>query len=287
MKARADRLVWGAALAAFAWVFAAGAATADAEFPPGVPDRFQLTLGGMAAMFDTGAGLEKSTGAVSQMLVFEEFFGIPVHDQFLRFDGSWRIRGRHRLDAGYLNVSRTGTRAVESGFSFGDHLYQAGAVVTGTAASRFTYVAYRYDFVEQPTLRFSGTAGISFQQLFARVSASAGVTDQNGQAVTGESIDEERFSFPVPLIGAEVDWEFARHFMLETYSRFLAIDASSVRGGELDFSLHGFWYFDRHASVGLGYDKIGINWPLYVWQGDKARISYDIDALTLYLRGSF
>src|SRR5215831_11615818 len=66
-------------------------ASARAEFPSEVPDRFQLGLGGMFGVFDTGIALGPATSSVNVMIVLEDALGLSVHDGFLTTDGFWRF----------------------------------------------------------------------------------------------------------------------------------------------------------------------------------------------------
>jgi hypothetical protein len=270
-----------------AWVAIATPAPVVSAATTDVPDRIQVQIGGTWAIFDTGAGLDQRGGALSRMLMFEDFFGIPARDGFVRLDGTWRFAPRQSVDLGYLNIERSGSRLAETDFTFGRYTYHAGAEVRGEVKTRLTYAGYRYDFLHDEELSFSGSAGLQSEQLKATVSATAGVTDQNGQVVSGVATQEENLSFPVPLLGLQLDWVPAPRFAVQAYARAVVLSVTGLRGSETDLAARGYWYFHRHAGLGIGYDKLVMDWPEYHTSGANARFSYIVDGLTLYLRGAF
>jgi hypothetical protein len=264
-----------------------GPSPVHADFPPGVPDRFQVIAGGTWATLGTGVALGRNEGALSKMLVFEDFFDIPIHSQFARVEGSWKFGGRHYLDAGYVSIDRSGARQANTDFTFGDYTFHAGARIEGSFASQFLYTAYRYDFLQEDKVRISGSAGISAERLAAGVTTTAGATDSNGNAVSGEVAQSAQLSLPVPLVGLQLDWALSPKFELQTHSRLFALDYNNFRGSQVDSAVRLFWFFHRNASVGAGYDKLSINMPQFSSGGQTMRFAYDIGGLSLYLRGSF
>ncbi|MFI5371595.1 MAG: hypothetical protein ACHQ52_08560 [Candidatus Eisenbacteria bacterium] len=260
---------------------------ARADFPSGVPDRFQIQVGGTLAIMDTGASLGRKSGAVSGLIVFEDFFDIPVHKDFGRVDGSWKFCGRHYLDAGYVNIDRVGQRQIATDVDFGRYTFHAGAIVQGSFASRFIYAAYRYDFLQEDRVRISGSAGFSVERLAAGLSATGNVTDENGQAVSGEASQEGKITLPIPLIGLQLDWALAPRLAIQSYSRFFAINYAGFRGSQDDSAVRLYWYFTRNLGAGAGYDKIAINIPQISTGGYTARFDYNIQGWSFYLRGAF
>ena len=260
---------------------------ARADFPAGTPDQVQVLIGGTAATFGTAAALGRKSGALSKMLVFEDFFNIPVSSQFARFEGTWRIKERHYLDFGYVNIERSGSRQIDSDITFGDYTFHAGAQVTGGFDSRFLYAAYRYDFLHEDRIRISGSAGISAERLSMTVSSAAGVTDENGNTVTGGGSQEGHLSLPVPLLGLQLDWALDPRFTFQTHTRMFALNYGGIRGRQTDTAVRMFWSFHRNTSVGLGYDQVSVDLPQYSTSDETLRFSYSISGLSLYLRGTF
>lgn len=261
--------------------------TVRADFPANIPDHVQILIGGTAATFSTGAALGRNSGALSKMVSFEDFFDVPINSQFARIEGSWRFGERHYVDVGYVNIDRSGSRQIDSDFTFGDYTFHAGAQVEGGFASRFLYAAYRYDFLHEDRVRISGSAGISAERLEARVSSQAGVTDPNGQTVTGGGSQEGHLSLPVPLLGLQLDWALHPRFVLQTHTRMFSINYSGIRGSQTDNAVRLLWCFHRNASLGVGYDEVSLNLPQFRTGDQTLRFAYDISGLSIYLRGQF
>jgi hypothetical protein len=264
-----------------------GPSSALADFPSGAPDRFLIVAGGTAATLGTGVALGRNEGALSKMLVFEDFFNIPIHSQFARIESSWKFGGRHYLDVGYVSIDRSGARQADTDFAFGNYTFHAGARVEGSFDSQFLYTAYRYDFLQEDKVRISGSAGISAERLAAGVTTSAGATDSNGNAVNGEVSQSAQLSLPVPLVGLQLDWALSPKFELETHSRLFSLAYNNFRGSQIDSAVRLYWLFHRNAGIGAGYDKASINMPQFSSGGQTMRFAYNIEGLSLYLRGSF
>ncbi|HUK63334.1 MAG TPA: hypothetical protein VLV15_08375 [Dongiaceae bacterium] len=262
-------------------------AVAWAGFPSDVPDRFQVQVGGTLAIMDTGAALGPKSGAVSAVLVFEDFFNIPIHKDFAQFEGTWRFGARHSLDAGYVNIDRVGQRQIDSDVSFGRYTFHAGATVEGRFASRFIYAAYRYDFFHEDRVRISGSAGISAERLVAGMSATGNITDENGQAVSGEASQEAKLPLPIPLLGLQLEWALAPRIALQSYSRYIALNYAGIRGSQTVSAVRLYWYFSRNLGIGTGFDKVAISMPQYRTGDYTARFDYNIQGWSFYLRGAF
>jgi hypothetical protein len=221
------------------------------------------------------------------MVVFEDFFNVPIHNQFGRVEGAWRFGLRHYADFGYVNIDRSGARVVDRDVTFGDYTFHAGARVEGRIASRFLYAAYRYDFLQEDRVRISGSAGISAERIAASVSATAGVTDPNGQNVAGEASQEAKVTLPVPLLGLQLDWALAPHLVLNSHTRMFSINYAGIRGNQIESTLRLYWYLHRNFGVGAGYDRVSVSLPQCTTGDQTIRASYDIAGLSLYLRSQF
>lgn len=214
------------------------AGTARAEFPQDVPDRWQLQIGGMAATLDTEAGLSPAGGGIGAIVVFEDFFNLPIHDQTILFNGSWRMTGRHLLDFGYVDFDRLAGRVIQRDIEWGDYIFPTGVQVEAGIGSEFIYAAYRYDFMHQDQVRISGSFGISYMDLSASLAATGGVLDSNMVSVTGAVKEEGNISLPVPLVGVQIDIAPHRRVALQLFTRFFFIDGFGIRGGVTETAIN-------------------------------------------------
>jgi hypothetical protein len=263
------------------------AVPALAGFPGDTPDRFQFVLGGMATTLDTQASLGRKGSTLSATINFESTGGLPGSATVFRGEGWWRFTKRQYLDFGYFGVTRTADRELKEDISYGDYVFKAGAELHSKFGSSFPYAGYRYDFLHLDEVRISGSAGISYMDMYAELAASGNVTDQNGNELSGEKDAKGSLQFPVPMLGLRLDWKIARRSTIEFYSRFIYADFQGLRGNVTDVSARYFWHPFEHVGFGGGFERTAINIPEYN-NGDKtSRFGYSISGVSLYVKMAF
>jgi len=268
-------------------ILLASVRAAHANFPQDVPERFQFQLGGMAATIDTEAGLSPTGGGLTAVVVFEDAFDIPIRDESFRFDGTWQMTGRHRLDFGYLNLDRAGAKITEADVHWGDYIFEQGAYVEAGITSRFIYAAYRYDFMQQDLVRVSGSFGFSYMDLGASLAADANVTDPGGTPIAGSVEESGDVQLPVPLIGLQVDIALHRRVTLQFYTRFFFVNGFGIRGGVNDTNVNLTWFANEHFGIGGGFQRYSIDISEYESENTDKRFLYDIHGLNGYLKFAF
>ena len=268
-------------------ILALAATPAAAGFPGDVPDRVQVTFGGIVATVDSQASAGKTRGGLGGTIVFEDFFNLPITNRTGFLNGSWRIGGRHYLDFGWLNIDRSGSRVLEEDKEFKGYTFLSGAEVTGGLDSAFPYAAYRYDFLQLDQVKISGSAGICYIDLAASLSADGGVLDPDGNLITGAKKVEMAIGLPVPLIGFQLDWALSRRNSLVFYGRLIYVDISGLRAGVTNQSYHYYFHATKHFAIGAGFDRISIDIPKYVKEDQYATFSYKLSGASIYGKLSF
>jgi hypothetical protein len=267
-------------------LFAALAAPpAAAQVPADVPDRLRLSIGGIFTDVNTTAGVGTESGAIGTYLDFEEAFNLPVHDEQFIFDASWRVGGKHHLDFGFFELERAAARVIEQDIDFGDYTFQAGAEVTASWGSQFPYAAYRFNFLRDDRVHISGSAGVSYLTLDAGLAAEANVTGPEGP-VAGAVEEEASVEFPVPLFGLQVDWGFARRWMLDMYLRNIRIDVDEFDGGMKMSGIRVEWWPWHNFGFAGGYETVELDVREFQSDDLTGRFNYSIPGVTFYLKGA-
>ena len=272
-----------------AWLAAAAASTtARAELPGDVPDKVRIGIGGMAADAYTDAGLGSTTAGIGATINFEDIFDLPENKSVFRFELNWHINKRQFIDFGYLELNRVGSRILDEDVEWGDFIYQAGGKVTAGFESTFPYVAWRYAFLDLPQVRISGSAGIDYLTLKARLAASGSVTDLNGTPVTGDVDERVSVSAPVPQVGLQIDWALTKRLAVLMYVRQIYIsDIAGVDGGIGETAIRLHWWYAKHAGISGGLDKESIDLKSYESGDTKARFRYEVRGFSFYFNFAF
>ena len=262
-------------------------AIAQAQAFPDSAHRFQFSLAGNLSSIDTQVSLGPPGGGTGASLVFEDLFDIPVHEQFLELQGTWKYAGRNYLDLGYLNLERTNRVIVDRDVQFGEYTFHAGAEVEASFASRFFYLAYRRDLLQLAPVRISVSAGITQTLLRAGMTGSGNITDQNGQVVTGTRSRDSKVKLPVPMLGFQVEWDVTARNRILAFHRFIGLETSDIRGAMLESTLRYHYFVTPHWGLGAGFETVSVELPRYTTEDFTARFSYGIVGATLYLQSSF
>lgn len=265
-------------------VLAAGV-PARAEFA-GVPDKIQVWIGGQAASFTTEGGLTLADAGTGVSINFEDIFDLPGAKQSLRGEGTWRMTQKGMLDFGLVQFNRSNSRVLRQDVEWGEYTFQEGAYVTATFDSRFIYAAYRHDFLQLDQVRISGSAGLSYLTLTAGLEAEGSVVGPEGPI--SENVNKEAdVSFPVPLIGLQVDWALRERLTVMMMVRLFNLDYGKINGGMRESALRMKWHFTKNVGAALGIDTTTVRLKEYETEDYKAKFNYQISGLSAYLTLGF
>ncbi len=259
------------------------ASPAAAEFPEGVPDRVQVTFGGMVTTLDTSAGAGKTRGGLGATIKFEDFFNIPNTERTPFVTGWWRIAGRHYLDFGYLKIDRSGNRLTDDNVTFRDYTFVAPIQIEGSIDSSFPYAAYRYDFLALDQVKISGSAGISYIDLAASLAASGNIINPGEtEPVYQYKKAEISIGMPVPLVGLQLDWAVSKRNVIVFSGRMIYANFSGLRAQITNNSLHWYYHATKHFAFGAGIDRIAINIPSYEKDNEYATFNYNLTGAAIF-----
>lgn len=222
-----------------------------------------LRLGSMyASSFDTEASLDSDLGIGTSVRLEDEFDMDDNTDSF-RADLYWRLGRRHRIDIGWFDIDRNGTRTIERDIRWGELEFDVGASVTAELQTDVIPLRYTYYVLAGEDHELGLGLGIYGMLLQARmrgqVTASSG---GSGGGVTVE--DSQSFYTPVPLpvISMQGGWAFADRFRAVGLVQYFYVDLETnigsldeVEGSTIDASL-GVEY-DATDNVCIG---ASVNW---------------------------
>ena len=155
------------------------------------------------------------------------------------------------------------------------------SIQTATFDSRFAYAAYRYDFLSLEQVRISGTAGLSYLTLTAGLAAEGSVVGPGGPI--SEAVNKESdVSFPVPLVGLQVDWAVRDRLSVLMMVRLFNLDYGKINGGMRESALRMKWHFTKHFGVAGGFDSTTVRLKEYETGDYKAKFNYQVSGLSLY-----
>lgn len=259
---------------------------ARADFPEGIPDKIRFGLGGMWTTNSTTGAVGAEQGGVGIYVNLEDVFNLPGERNVFAATTEWRVKGKHSLDFAFTEINRSASRILAEDITWGDYKVSADATVTFAWKTRFPYLAYRYDFLNSKKVIIGGSAGISYFGLEADLTASGNIT-QGGQPVSGSISEDTSIQFPVPLVGLQFDWAFAKRFALRTYFRFLYIDIQDFKGSHRMTGMIVDYFPTKHFGIAAGYNAIGLDLKEFKSGGKTGKAGYNVQGFSLMLKGTF
>jgi hypothetical protein len=259
-----------------------------ADMPGDVPDKVKIGIGGIVATAYTDGALGSTTAGVGASVNFEDSFGLPESRDIARTEIEWHVAKRQFVDFGFFRLARSGNRTIDRDVSWGDFIFQSGAIVDARFETDFSYVAWRYVFLDLPQVRISGSAGFNYLTLKAALAANGNVTDQDGNVVTGDVDESAKVSAPVPQLGLQLDWALTRRLAVLVYTRQIYVtNVAGVTGGIGETAMRLQWWYAKHAGISGGIDKEDIDLKSYESGDTRARFRYTVRGLSFYLNFAF
>src|SRR5688572_29505007 len=109
--------------------------------------RFSVTLGGFLAQVDSKAQIARSDGAVGALVDFEDNLALADRKTLPFASIVYRFNPRHRIEASYTDLSRSGTRPLGITVDWGDQTFSQGTVVDSFFDTKVYRLAYGYSLV--------------------------------------------------------------------------------------------------------------------------------------------
>ena len=220
---------------------------------------FVGSIGGFVLSTDTKARLNGSS-ATNPDIDFDQTFGNGNDATRVRADALWRITPNHHLRFVYFDNKTNRSRNIDRNVQWGDYTFQAGGVVEAETKFRLFELAYEYAFMRQQNFELSGSLGVHYMELKARLSGNATITDAQGN-VSAASFATKQSSVPLPLpvIGLRAGWAVAPQWYLEGQGQYFQAKIGDYDGSVTDLRATATWMFSQNFGLGLGYNRFTTN----------------------------
>lgn len=210
-----------------------------------------FNLGGFFVQSDLRAGLNGTANKQNQDIDFDETFGKANDSTRVRADALWRINPKHHIALMYFDSRNTRSKPIDRQVSWGDNVYDIGAVVTSETNFKVGALSYEYAFMRQPTYEVAASLGLHVTDMTLRLSGDATV---NG-VPTSKSTQSNSVTAPLPVIGLRGAWVVTPNVLLEAQGQFFKLKVDQVDGNWSDFQAKATWMFNKNFGLGLGYDR--------------------------------
>lgn len=263
------------------------AAAAPAELMGPFDETVGLRAGSMfASAFNTEASLDSSLGIGTSVRLEDELDMADNADSF-RADLYWRIGRRHRIDLGWFDLERSGTRTIDSEIRWGELEFDVGATVTAELQTEVIPLRYTYNILAGDDHELG--LGLGVYGMMLRASMKGEVSAGSGGSGTLEDSQTFRSPVPLPVFSVQGGWAFADRFravgLLQVFYIELKNDIGELdemQGSIVDASLGVEYDATDNVCIGTSvnwfrFDAMARNEPL------ELEVKYDFTGLFLYL----
>jgi hypothetical protein len=237
--------------------------------------RLSVTIGGFAAQVDSKAQLARSDGVVGAFVDFEDDLDLSDRKKLPFADIVYRFNPRHRVEASYVDLSRSGTRNLDVAISWGDQTFAQGTTVDSFFDTQVYRVAYGYSLVNDGQRELTFLLGAHITRL------SMGIRDKNGNvAQSGAG------TLPLPTAGLDIWTALSEKWRFRFFAQAFALKYDEIEGNLINGSVSFEHNTFKHAGFGLGWSQY--RYDLKVDGGNlRGEFDYGFHGPTLFLNARF
>ncbi|TAH38176.1 MAG: hypothetical protein EYC70_06020 [Planctomycetota bacterium] len=191
----------------------------EPEYYENIYRRFGLNLG-VAAYSDFNTSLTISTPTiVGAVIDLEDTLGVDRSTQIARIDAYYSFNRRHRIDASYYDIDRSGSRTLQDDIQVGDVFFPAGSGVETEFRTKILKLDYRYNFVADTRTTIGASIGFHVMGIGF------------GMQTNNLSLEENfRVNAPLPLLGLHFAYALDRKWHLSADWEVLKVDLGTFQG---------------------------------------------------------
>jgi len=245
-------------------------------------DRFYFNVGGVFMRHDTVDTLNARGFDLGTIIDWEDEFGLPETTSSFRVEGHFKIAPRHRVRASYFNTNRAADRVlIDEEITWGDITIPIDVRIDSSWDTRIIRVDYRYSVIQNSRV----DVGVALGVYLLRVESTVGINDTPVRTGISQSA-------PLPMIGADVEWDVADDFVFKGGFQLLGIkigDETKFDGSWAEVRARVEWMPLRNVGVGVGYLYTRVDLDILFGSGALQNWSfkYNTGGLTAFALVSF
>ena len=248
----------------------------------GLSDRFTLNLGSFITTFNTNASAsgEEASGGVD----LEEDLGLKPDIGEVRLTGQYRFARKHALTFGYWRSSRSSEGTLERDVEWNDAVFPVGVTIGAESKFDNLKLGYAYSFVNNGTVDFNASIGITALKFDIALEGEAWVTTPEGEERFEQVRREEDLIAPVPVVGLAVEWAMRPRLFLRGGVEFFKANYQEYTGELIDSIVGVDWFPWQHVGFGAAYNYVDVT---VTREGDviqELEFDYKYDGAFVYLR---
>ncbi len=214
---------------------------------PWFVERFKLSAGFMASVNNTALKLGNNSGNIGSDVDFESDLGFVENKGAFITDFQWRSSRRSRFDFSFVSLHRDAIHTINKNITFGDHTYNASAVINSFFNTEIYRFSYGYALVSKP----KGELGFSVGAHTLHASVGIGIHNTGGAG--GTIRDDLGFTAPLPNLGIWGGYALSNRLAINGEFDYLAFKVGDVGGEILGYNLGLTYRVADNFDLSFGY----------------------------------
>ncbi len=245
-------------------------------------DRFYFNIGGVFLRHDTVDELNARGFGLGTIIDWEDTFGLPETTSSFRVEGHFKIAPRHRVRASYFKTGRAADHVlIDQEIVWGDITIPIDVRINSSWDTRILRVDYRYSVIQNRRV----DVGVALGIYSLRVESDVGINDTPIRTGISQSA-------PLPMIGADIEWDVAEDFLVKGGFQLLGIkigDETKFDGSWAEVRARLEWMPLPNVGVGVGYLYTRVDLDIQFGAGALRnwKFKYNTGGLTAYGLVSF
>jgi hypothetical protein len=236
------------------------AADADESNAPSsmFDSKFSLALGGFFPYVDSTVSINPSGGGSGADVDLEDDLGLDDTSASAWLSFNWRFLPRHKFTAEWFQLNRDGSSSAGTQFPLGDTTVGLGASLSSSMDINLGRLTYGYSIVRNDTLDIGFLAGMHVATAKVSATASGNIT-VNGMRVGTSTESTSAITFPLPHIGASLDYKFAPRWTAQFMVLAFALDLNEYSGSLIEVDAGVNYQLSKHFGIGGGLKYFNLN----------------------------
>lgn len=237
-------------------VVAAAPLRAQTASPNHLYDRFQLTASGTSVWLGSTIRVDASDGSAGTEFQSQDV-GASNRNWEPRLAVRWRLGKRHEIEAGYLFVRNSGSRALADTIRFADTSFAAGLRVDSKLKSDQAFLSYRFAFHAAERSQVGAALGLGALLVNLDLNAVAGATQGGADTAITQYSASKSIVAPTGSLGLYGRWRVADQWYIEGDARGLYAKVDRITATVYEAGAAGRYFVSPKVGFELGY---GLTW---------------------------
>ncbi|MGD8989650.1 MAG: hypothetical protein PVH57_15910, partial [Syntrophobacterales bacterium] len=184
---------------------------------------------------------ENGPFGVGTLVDFEDTLGLDDARFQWYASGYYRIAPRHKVDVGFIDLSRDETKTLKETITIGDETFDVGTEVKTDFDFFVVQAAYTYSFLQDDRIDLGVTAGVFVLDLDIKVREKVLAVD--------ESLD---VTFPLPVLGLHLEYAITPKVFLTQDFRAFYLKVDTLEGLLVSLFAGVEWNVWEYVGFGAG-----------------------------------